>query len=197
MAEALFQEIDVLWINAGLSCDGDTIAMTAATQPSLEDLVLGNLPWIPKVNFHNAFLAYENGDEFMARFHQAAKGELGPFILVVEGSIPDETNKTEGYWATFGTDQETGQPIPTCDWIDRLAPQAWAIMAAGTCATYGGIHAMEGNPTGAWGSPITWDGIGNRRPASRSCAFPDVPFSRTISWRRCCTCCKWRRDARR
>ena len=49
------QEIDVLWINAGLSCDGDTIAMTAATQPSIEDLVLGNLPWIPKVNFHNLY----------------------------------------------------------------------------------------------------------------------------------------------
>jgi hypothetical protein len=26
-------EIDVLWITAGLGCDGDTIAMTAATQP--------------------------------------------------------------------------------------------------------------------------------------------------------------------
>ena len=37
------QEIDVLWINAGLSCDGDTIAMTAATQPSVEDLVLRRL----------------------------------------------------------------------------------------------------------------------------------------------------------
>ena len=95
------QEIDVLWINAGLSCDGDTIAMTAATQPSIEDLVLGGLPWIPKVNFHNLFLAYENGDEFLERFHRAAKGELAPFILVVEGSIPDETNKAEGYWAVF------------------------------------------------------------------------------------------------
>ena len=47
------QEIDVLRLNAGLSCDGDTIAMTAATQPSIEDLVLGALPWIPKVNFQN------------------------------------------------------------------------------------------------------------------------------------------------
>ena len=145
------QEIDVLWINAGLSCDGDSVAMTAATQPSIEDLVRGNLPWIPKINFHNALLAYENGDEFMQRFHRAAEGALKPFILVVEGSIPDETNKTEGYWATFGTDQRTGQPILTCDWIDRLAPKAWAIIAAGTCATYGGIHAMEGNPTGCMG----------------------------------------------
>ncbi len=144
-------EIDVLWINAGLSCDGDTIAMTAATQPSIEDVVRGGLPWIPKVNFLNAFLAYENGDEFLKRFHAAARGELGPFILVVEGSIPDETNKTEGYWASFGTDDKTGQPITTCDWIDRLAPKAWAVMAAGTCATYGGIHAMEGNPTDCMG----------------------------------------------
>jgi hydrogenase small subunit len=57
-------EIDVLWINAGLSCDGDTIAMTAATQPSIEDVVFGALPWIPKVRLHNLFLAYENGDKF-------------------------------------------------------------------------------------------------------------------------------------
>jgi hydrogenase small subunit len=145
------QEIDVLWINAGLSCDGDTIAMTAATQPGIEDLVRGNLPWIPKVNFHNLFLAYENGDEFLKRFHQAAEGALSPFVLVVEGSIPDETNKAEGYWGSFGTDAKTGQPILTCEWIDRLAPRAWAIIAAGTCATYGGIHAMEGNPTGCMG----------------------------------------------
>jgi len=144
-------EIDVLWINAGLSCDGDTIAMTAATQPSIEDLIVGNLPWIPKINFHNLFMAYENGDEFLKRFHLAAEGSLAPFILVVEGSIPDETNKAEGYWASFGTDEKTGQPITTCEWIDRLAPKAWAIMAAGTCATYGGIHAMEGNPTGCMG----------------------------------------------
>ena len=33
------------------------------------------------------------------------------FILVMEGSIPDETNKPEGYWASFGTDANTGQPI--------------------------------------------------------------------------------------
>jgi len=153
------EEIDVLWINAGLSCDGDSIAMTAATQPSVEDIVLGALPWIPKVNFYNAFLAYENGEEFMQRFHRAADGSLSPFILVVEGSIPNEHNKAEGYWAAFGTNQTTLQPILTCDWIDRLAPKAWAVMAAGTCATYGGIHAMEGNPTDCRGLAdyLGWD----------------------------------------
>ena len=146
-------EIDVLWMTAGLGCDGDTIAVTAATQPSIEDLVLGALPWIPKINFRNPFLAYENGDDFVRFFREAAEGKSEPFILVVEGSIPNEKNKAEGYWASFGTDQKTGQPITTCDWIDRLAPKAWAVVAAGTCATYGGIHAMEGNPTGCMGLP--------------------------------------------
>jgi hydrogenase small subunit len=152
--QSAIRELDVLWITAGLGCDGDTIAMTAATQPSLEDIVLGALPWIPKVTLHNPFLAKENGDEFMAAFHRASKGEADRhFILVIEGSIPNEKNKEEGYWASFGTDAQSGQPITTCEWIDRLAPKAWAVVAVGTCATYGGIHAMEGNPTGCMGLP--------------------------------------------
>jgi hydrogenase small subunit len=150
---AAVREIDVLWITAGLSCDGDTIAMTAATQPSIEDVLMGGLPGLPKVRLHNPCLARESGDEFLQRFHDAASGALEPFILVVEGSIPDETNKAEGYWAGFGTDRATGQPITTCAWIDRLAPRAWAVVGAGTCATYGGIHAMAGNPTGCMGLP--------------------------------------------
>ena len=145
------QEIDVLWITAGLSCDGDTIAMTAATQPSIEDIVLGAIPGIPRVNLHNPVLAYANGDDFLEPFYRACEGNLDPFLLVIEGSIPNEKIKAEGYWAALGTDRETGQPILTCDWIDRLAPNAWAVIAAGTCATYGGIHAMAGNPTGAMG----------------------------------------------
>ncbi|HUG94450.1 MAG TPA: hydrogenase expression protein HypE, partial [Planctomycetaceae bacterium] len=146
-------EMHVLWVTAGLGCDGDTIAMTAATQPSIEDLVLGAIPGIPRVHFHNPVLAYENGDEFMRFMHLAAEDRLGPFIFVMEGSVPDERNKSEGYWAAVGTDPATGQPITTCEWIDRLAPNAWAILAAGTCATYGGIHALAGNPTGCMGLP--------------------------------------------
>jgi hydrogenase small subunit len=54
------EAIDILWRTAGLGCDGDTIAMTGATQPSIEDIVTGALPWILKVKFYNPFLAYEN-----------------------------------------------------------------------------------------------------------------------------------------
>lgn len=150
-ANGSLAQIDVVWLTAGLSCDGDTISMTAATQPSLEDLVLGSLPGVPRLKLHNPVLAYENGDEFLSFLHDAVAGRLTPFLLVVEGSIPNEKNKEAGYWAAFGTDKATGQPILTCDWIDRLAPKAWAVVAAGTCAAYGGIHAMAGNPTGCMG----------------------------------------------
>src|SRR6185369_16293699 len=88
--------MDVLWITAGLGCDGDTIAMTAATNPSIEDLVLGGIPGVPAITLHNPCLAYANGDEYMRIFHRAAAGEVDPFILVIEGSIPDEKNKQEG-----------------------------------------------------------------------------------------------------
>lgn len=146
-------EVHVLWITAGLGCDGDTVSITAATQPSLEDVLLGAIPGLPKVHLHNPVLAYETGQEFLQYYYRAAEGKLDPFILVIEGSIPNEKIKQEGYWAAFGTDQTTHQPIPTCSWIDRLAPKAWAVVAIGTCAAYGGIHAMAGNPTGAMGLP--------------------------------------------
>jgi hydrogenase small subunit len=145
------KEVHVLWITAGLGCDGDSVSITAATQPSIEDVLLGAIPGLPKVHLHNPVLAYENGDEFMSYWYQAEEGRLEPFVLVVEGSIPNEKIKKEGYWAALGSDKKTGQPIPTCDWIDRLASKATAVIAIGTCATYGGIHAMEGNPTGCMG----------------------------------------------
>ena len=100
-------EIDILWITAGLGCDGDTIAITAATQPSVEDLVLGSLPWIPKVNCAIRFSPTKTA-KVPRHFRQAAEGSLQPFMLVVEGSIPDETNKTEGYWAAFGMIRQPG-----------------------------------------------------------------------------------------
>ena len=152
-------EVHIIWMTAGLSCDGDTISITAASQPSIEDVLLGAIPGLPKVHLHNPVLAYETGDNFMDWWYKAERGELDPFVLVVEGSIPNEDIKSEGYWAALGNNPNTGQPITTNEWIDRLAPKAWGVVAIGTCATYGGIHAMAGNPTGAMGLPdyLGWD----------------------------------------
>src|SRR5258705_8226704 len=97
-------DVHILWITAGLSCDGDSVSITAATQPSLEDVMLGAIPGLPKVHLHNPVLAYTVGDEFMAPFHKAARGELDNLVLVLEGSIPKEKISGDGYWAAYGTD---------------------------------------------------------------------------------------------
>jgi hydrogenase small subunit len=144
-------ELHVLWISEGMSCDGDTVSITAAMQPSIEDVLLGFMPDIPKVILHNKVLAYETGKDFIAPFWQAARGELTPFVLVIEGSIPNEKIHDEGFWTSFGTREGSDQPKTLTEWIDELAPRALVVMAAGTCAAYGGIHAMAGNPTGSMG----------------------------------------------
>ena len=145
-------DVHVIWLPDGMSCDGDTVSVTAAEQPSIEDLILGAIPGIPKVVLHNRVLAKEQGgQEFMEWLYKAEKGVLTPFVLVIEGSIPNEEIKKEGYWTGVGNDPKTGQPITLNEWIDRLAPKAFAVIAAGTCAAYGGIHAMAGNPTGSMG----------------------------------------------
>ena len=100
-------EVHIVWITAGLGCDGDSVSITAATQPSIEDVLLGAIPGLPKVHLHNPVLAYENGDDFLKYWYLAEQGKLDPFVLVVEGSIPNEKIKKEGYWAALGTESAT------------------------------------------------------------------------------------------
>ena len=82
--------IHVLWINAGLSCDGDSVSLTAATLPSVEDIAMGALPGLPKVVFHWPLVDFQVGDEFMQWFWKADAGELDRFSLVVEWASPNE-----------------------------------------------------------------------------------------------------------
>jgi hydrogenase small subunit len=151
--------ISVLWLTSGLGCDGDSVALTAATNPSIEDLLRGCLPGMPPIILYNPMLAFETGEDFVRAFERAGAGELDPFILVLEGSVPNEAINGEGHWAGMGVDPVTRQPILTNTWLDRLAPRAAAVMAIGTCAAFGGIPAMKNNPTGAMGlcDYLGWD----------------------------------------
>ena len=42
--ESKVKEIHIVWMTTGLGCDGDSVSITAATQPSLEDVVMGAIP---------------------------------------------------------------------------------------------------------------------------------------------------------
>jgi diguanylate cyclase (GGDEF)-like protein len=65
-APAGVEEVHILWISEGMSCDGDTVSITAAGQPGIEDVLLGAIPGIPKVNLHNKVLSPTlGGEEFL------------------------------------------------------------------------------------------------------------------------------------
>jgi hydrogenase small subunit len=146
--------VHAYWL-AGMSCDGCSIAVVGATSPPVEELLAGTIPGIPKVVLHHPVLSVEAGEEFVRNYELAEQGELGaPYVVIYEGSIADEriAARSGGYWVGLGVEKRpdgTHRPIPTSEWLTRLAPGAAAVIAVGTCATWGGIPAAAGNPTGA------------------------------------------------
>lgn len=142
--------VHAYWL-AGMSCDGCTVAVTGATAPSVEDLLIGRLPGVPRVVLHHPVTSVESGEAFMRNYEIAAEGKLNaPYVVIWEGSIPNEklAAETGGYWCAMGS-ETVPKPIPTTTWLKRLAPGAAAVFAIGTCATWGGIPAAYGNPTGS------------------------------------------------
>jgi hydrogenase small subunit len=139
----------LVWL-AGASCDGCTMAVLGAAEPGIEDLLLGRVPDAPPVTLLHPALALESGDAFRAQLDRAAAAQLTPFILILEGSVLDESLAGSGSFSRLGVDAD-GRPLTTAAWIDRLAPQAEAVIAIGSCAAWGGIPAAAGSPTGAMG----------------------------------------------
>src|SRR6266704_1340672 len=146
--------VHAFWL-AGMSCDGCSIAAVGATAPSVEDLLSGTIPGVPRVVLHHSVLSVESGEEFIRNYEMAEKDELGaPYVVIYEGSIPDErmAAATGGFFSAMGVEKRadgTHRPIPSSEWLKRLAPGAAAVIAIGTCATWGGIPSAYGNPTGA------------------------------------------------
>src|SRR5215213_1385117 len=152
--------VHAFWL-AGMSCDGCSIAATGATNPAVEDLMNGTIPGLPKVILHHPVLSMEVGEDFTHAYELAARGELdAPYVCIYEGSIADEriAAETDGYFSAMGLsaiegdDEEgfsAGRPMPTADRMAQMAPGAAAVIAIGTCATWGGIPAAAGNPTGS------------------------------------------------
>ena len=149
-------EVHAFWL-AGMSCDGCSIAVVGARQPSVEQLISGAIPGLPKIVLHHPVLSVAAGEEFMGPYRLAKAGKLGaPYVVIYEGSVANEKIAAAfgGYWSAMGADisaDGTPQPIPTAHWLRDLAPGAAAVIAIGTCATWGGVPAAAGNVTGSMG----------------------------------------------
>src|SRR5215212_6630632 len=96
--------VHVFWV-AGMSCDGCSVAVTGATNPSVEDLLAGAIPGLPKVVLHHPVLSVSAGAEFIRPFRDAVNGTLGaPYVVVMEGSVPDDQKfaENQGYFSAMG-----------------------------------------------------------------------------------------------
>jgi hydrogenase small subunit len=144
----LEREVHVIWLS-GAGCDGCTMATLGASDPGLEDLLLARIPNVPRVTLVHPALALESGDAYRAWLDRARRGGLAPFVLVLEGSVLDESRAGAGSFSRLGT--ENDRAVTTAAWIDGLAPRADAVVAIGSCATWGGVPAAAGSPTGAMG----------------------------------------------
>lgn len=147
------EKVYAFWL-AGMSCDGCSISVLGATAPPIESLLTGSIPGVPRVILHHPVLSIEAGEAFVNNYRLAMDGKLdAPYVVILEGSVPDESLSGDGYWSAMGTsaisDSGGGTPEPVATWLARLAPGAAAAIAIGTCATWGGIPAAVGNPTGA------------------------------------------------
>ncbi len=174
--------VHVFWIS-GMSCDGCSVATLGASNPSLEGLVLGHVPGLPRLVVHHPMLDEESGHEFMEPYRQAVEGTLGaPYIVVLEGSIPDDQADNQANFSALGvgtdwpqsmtSSRDRSQPLRATDWAWAMAPRAAAYLAIGTCATWGGIPAAAGNITGSMG---LMDFLGASYRSARGIPVVNVP----------------------
>jgi len=147
-----FERVHVFWL-AGMSCDGCSIAVLGATAPAVESLLTGTIPGVPLLLLHHTALQVEAGEAYMEPMRKAAEGTLGEaYVVVYEGSIANEDKLEAGYWSAIGEEvSASGEKVqvPSAIWLRRLAPKAAAVMAIGTCATWGGVPAAINNATGS------------------------------------------------
>lgn len=144
-----FDVVRLVWLT-GPSCDGCTIsAIGDDTAGGLESLLAHKVAGLPRVEVIHPALSFDYGDRFVEQLRRASSGELDPFALIVEASIPDERRAGEGFFSALG--EENGRPIPIAEWVDRLAPRAAVVIAFGDCGVWGGPHSLEPNPVGSTG----------------------------------------------
>jgi len=145
------EKVYLIWMVGG-SCDGCTVAVSGATHPRVEHLLSGIIPGLPRVELIHTVVSVEVGPEWTHNLFMAERGELdAPYLICWEGSIMDESIAGEGYWMGLGEDPQTGRQITSLEWLDRLSPGAAAVVAVGTCASWGGIPAAKGNVTNSMG----------------------------------------------
>ena len=123
----------VIWLHFQ-ECTGCSESLLRAEHPTLETLILD----VISLDYHETLMAAAGHQAEEAR-RMAMEANKGKYILVVEGAIPTKEN---GVFCKIGG--KTAIEI-----IEECAKDAAAVIAIGSCASWGGMPSTSPNPTGA------------------------------------------------
>lgn len=136
-ATELMNRVPVIWIELQ-DCAGNSEALLRSSAPTVDDLLFDVL----SLEYHETLQACA-GHDADKQLEEAAEHFKGKYLLFVEGAIPMAMN---GQYGTIGASGETFHQH-----LVRMAKDSAAVVAVGTCATFGGVPAAAPNPTGAVG----------------------------------------------
>ena len=129
------RRLPVIWL-AFQDCTGCTETLLRTSTPDLGELILHLI----SLDYHETLMAAA-GKAADAALRTSMKQNASKYVLVVEGSIP---RKDQGAYMKIA-----GQPAVSM--LEEVAAHAAAVIAIGSCASWGGIPSADPNPTGAVG----------------------------------------------
>jgi len=125
----------VIWLHFQ-ECTGCTESLLRTSQPGLAEVLFDLI----SLDYHETLMAAA-GHQAEQALESAIQKNAGKYILVVEGALPTKEN---GIYMQIA--QKTGLDI-----VKHVASSAAAVVAIGSCASWGGVPSAEPNPTGVSG----------------------------------------------
>jgi hydrogenase small subunit len=139
----MVKELPVIYLQAA-ACSGCAVSMLNSASPTIKNVLLDQLAPGVHINlkFHPVIMAAA-GDLALEVMEDTAKRQKGEYVLVVDGAIPTANG---GVYGAVG--ERDGKPVTMQQRVIELSRDALAVIALGTCASFGGIPAAAPNPTG-------------------------------------------------
>lgn len=139
----MVKEVPLVWLAAS-ACTGCSISLLNSASPTIKNILIDQI--IPGVHinlrFHATIMAGA-GEQVIKVLEDTVVEKKGEYVLVVDGAIPTATN---AMYCVMG--ERDGKPVSMEIRLEELAKDALAILAVGTCASFGGIPAAAPNPSG-------------------------------------------------
>ncbi len=124
----------VIWLHMA-ECTGCSESLLRSEDPSIDSIIFDYI----NLEYHETIMV-ASGYQADHSLEQAITKHKGNYILMVEGGIPQGTE----YFLTVGAEGRTG-----AEECRRAAKYAKAILAIGTCSSFGGVQAAYPNPSNA------------------------------------------------